>query len=288
VATYILRNAEQLNKDFYVRLDENFIYSKAMTLSVILENHEKFLAENQASFSDISEKKYKETLAAEIHFSELLQFEAFFALLLAPYQQLPHWLYLTAYKTNELKDAMIDFRDGNFSKITSGVADTAEDFFNISIYSGFVKSTDEKPWSKNIENIHDVVHRMADKYIDAKEFNAYKHGLRVYTGETALKIVDNNKPNDPGVSWRSRDSLVFLETERREDGDMQVYRAIKHFNPDESINHLYIMKLMISCVKNTRTARLEKRDETQIEVFQDINMEELRKLRVITKFRFNF
>lgn len=279
-----------LDGDFYTGFDENFIYSKAITLYRICEEPEKSgLQKNENDdFEGVSEKKYIEALAAEIYFSELLQFEAMFALLLAIYQNLPHWLYLTTYKTADIKEAASKFISGDFLSITNGVVATSEEFFTHSLYSGYGDTDHKDSWSKSIENISFLTGRMAEKYIEAKEFNAYKHGLRMHTGETLLTIKDNKKPDHPGFSWSSKNSIVFLETEKQSNGEIQVYRAIRHFNPEESINHILIMKQMLASIKNTRMARIQKKDRAELLDFSKLDMEEFKKLKVARKWRMNF
>ncbi len=279
---YILRDASRLNKHFYKGLDENFLLSKALTLYKIADCHEKFLSEQKGDedFEGIDPKKYREALLAEIHFSEILQFEAVFALLIAIYQDLPHWLFLTTYKTAEIKSWVADYMAGNFAGISNGKAASAEEFFDLSLYANYVGNKDEKdyPWSKNIENIDWLLRRMGEKYLNSSEFNAYKHGLRVHTGETAIRIQPNDDPDHPGFGWRSENSLVFLELKDIGEGGLTVHLTTKHFNPLEALNHLHIMRIMASCIKRTRLARLNGESGVEINTFFEINQKQFQEL----------
>jgi hypothetical protein len=115
----------ELNRRFYQRYDENFVFNKALALACILEDQEKFKLLT-AEYRDIDPSrindKFFETLRAELHFTEMHQFEGFFALLIAIFKDLPHWIYLTAYHTSQIADAIHQFIKGDIKTLTGGMA----------------------------------------------------------------------------------------------------------------------------------------------------------------------
>ncbi len=111
----IIRNPKQLNLRFYEGFDHKFLYRKAQTIMYLVNEQERFkeqvkqaeeanedITSNYLHSQDIDDKFF-EGLRAEVYFTEMHQFESFFALLIAVFQKLPHWLYLTTYKTGEIK-----------------------------------------------------------------------------------------------------------------------------------------------------------------------------------------
>ncbi len=175
---YIINDPEGLNLKFYQKYDEDFLYRKADTLLFIAEEHEKFRSFVQENDGDVEgiDSKFVETLRAEVHFTEFHQFEAFFALLIAIFQDLPHWLYLTTYPPGEIKKKVRLFLDEDIKTLTNGKLNSLEDFLNHAIYAGFVSNKQKiaDNWQTNLDNIAWLLRRMSQKYLDGTEYNAYK------------------------------------------------------------------------------------------------------------------
>ena len=216
--TYFLRDAKDLNLQFYRSYDEAFLFRKAETLMRLADDVEKYksalLEEDSGNFD---EKKFIETLNAEIHFTEFHQFEAFFAVLIAGFQNLPHWLYLTTYTSREIKQKVNAFLDKDLKTVSDGLVDNSNDFVNSAVYAGFMSDSEgvAQNWQQNIDNIFWFITRIARKYIDATEYNAYKHGLRVITGPTFFKLYPTGQP-DRGLQYSSENSIRFLELDEVE------------------------------------------------------------------------
>ena len=196
--TYFLRDEKDLNLRFYQSYDEAFLYRKAETLMLLVDDVEKYksalLGEDSKNFD---EKKFVETLNAEIHFTEFHQFEAFFAVLIAVFQDLPHWLYLTTYKSREIKEKINDFLERDLKRVSNGLVDNSDDFIKAAVYAGFTSDNEgiAQKWQENIDNIFWFITRLARKYINGTEYNAYKHGLRVLTGPTFIKFSPTGQPD---------------------------------------------------------------------------------------------
>ena len=275
---YIVRNPGQLERRFYDGFDHKFLFRKAQTLMYLFEQREQFKelltkgeeqSENTGSeylnSQDIDEK-YFEGLKAEVYFTEMHQFEGLFALLLAPFQELPDWLYLTTYKTGQIKQAVQNFLDRQIKAITQDKVDNKKDFIIHAVYAGFPLSDENR--EATLENITWFLERQAKRYLEAVEYNAYKHGLRVLTGPShfSLRLNDaNGVPHGPAyVLGASEDAFSFLELEDKGEGGLTVVEVNKHFNPEESFLNLYTMQVLLGEVKKTRLARIT--GETQIEI----------------------
>ena len=210
---FYLNNPVELNKKFYKHYDEAFIMRKAEVIVSIVDKIDDFkdflIEDNRKDFFE--KEKYIETLNAELHFSEFQQFEAFFAILIAIYQNLPHWLYLTTYRTSEIKEKVEAFLKNEITIVSNGVANSPCDLVNEAIYGNFQSDDPEikMNWEINIENIIWFIKRIAKKYMEGTEYNAYKHGLRTFIGPTFFRLFPKGEPQK-GINFKSDDSINFL------------------------------------------------------------------------------
>lgn len=286
---YVIRDCQQLNVDFYRRLDESFLWNKAITLHSVTENCDKFFEISEIKTeNDNDRKKYIEALNAELHFTESHQTEGLFALMFAAFQELPHWLYLTAYQTKEIKDGITKFVEGDIKSLTQGLLNTQKEFVQYSVYANFKPTDQEKAgnWDKNLDNLVWLLKRIGKKYLEASEYNAYKHGLRVFTGEFALFISPDSKPEQKTCFGHSKDSLSYLELKDIGEGGLTVREVTKHFSPTESFNHLFIMQRILDTIKHTRLEKLtRKKGGVQLNTFFGIDQSEFNKLSTKTEFR---
>ncbi|HYT36100.1 MAG TPA: hypothetical protein VEL49_02895 [Ktedonobacteraceae bacterium] len=294
---YILRNPGIVMKRFYDSFDHKFLYRKAQTLMFLVNERERFTkmvkqveetseeGTNKYLPSQDIDDKYFEGLRAEIYFIEMHQFEGFFALLLAVFQKLPHWLYLTTYGTTEIKTAIQHYVDGNISAVTNGAVNTVEDFVIHSVYAGFSPDEQDKDghWKESVEALDWFIKRAGKRYLEAaSEYNGYKHGLRVLTGHSKLAMWPNDAAGNPQgqgfVMGDSEDSVSFLTLEDKGEGGETVVEVTKHFNPKESFEHIQIMQLILDEVMRTRRGRINK---DSLEYLQTIfiDREELQALR---------
>jgi hypothetical protein len=273
---YIIREPDRLNQRFYEGFDHKFLYRKAQTVMYLFDQREQFKemiqkieeqnenSENEYLTSQDIDEKYFEGLKAEVYFAEMHQYESFFALLLAIFQEHPHWLYLSTYKPGEMREATKQFIDGNIKAITYDKVKSKQDFIIHGIYSGFLLSEENR--DNTLENIIWFLERIGQRYLDASgymsgEYNAYKHGLRVLTGRSQFSIRANDANGIPQghgyVLGASDDALSFLELEDKGEGGLTVMEVNKHFNPEESFLHLHMMQTLLGEMKKTRLARMK-------------------------------
>lgn len=284
---FLIRDPDGLNLLFYQSYDEGFLLRKADTLLFIAEHSgefREFIAKNGGD-PEAVDKKYLETLRAEVHFAEFHQFEAFFALLIAIFQDLPHWLYLTTYPVGEIRQRVKAYLERDVSTLTNGLLSTLDDFLNWAIYAGFLSTEKDKieNWQANLHNIDWLLTRIGRKYLEGSEYNAYKHGLRVMTGPSYFRFRPSGSPTG-GISFTSDDSLKFLEIEASEEGNRIVRKTFKHFNPEESIHHLSFMCDILEMVKVVRLARLRGEDSAELKTFFGLKKEDISKLMTRTKW----
>ncbi len=297
---YILRNPKQLNVRFYEGFDHKFLFRKAQTLMYLFDQRDQFKdmvarvdeqSENTSNEyltgKDIDDK-YFEGLKAEVYFTEMHQFECFFALLLAMFQKLPHWLYLTTYQPGEIKHAVQKFLEGHIKAITNDLVDTKMDFIVHAVYAEFPLSDTSR--EATLDNLVWFLERLGEKYLEAvDEYNSYKHGLRVLTGPSqfSLRLNDaNGVPHGPAyVLGASEDAFSFLELEDKGEGGSTVVEVNRHFNPEENFLHLYMMQVLLGEMKKTRLARLRGETEIEIMTLTTIDKDNIQSLRKFFTWR---
>ncbi len=256
---YLVRDPKALDLMFYSNYDDNFIFNKAMSLLSILDlgDEYKLLAEKSKLPPFEINRKFFEALEAEIYFSEFHFFESFWGLAIAIFQDSPHWLYLTTYETKEIKEKVSAFLNEDVKTLTNDRLTNFNDLVNQAIYTDYTFTEKVRPnWQTNIDNILWALQRIGRKYLDAKEYNGYKHGLRVMTGPTSFAIYPDGEP-DKASGISSDHSLIFLETQSKGEKELTVHQTVKHFNLNESINHILLLNMMTSTIKSTRLAKLK-------------------------------
>lgn len=228
--TYYLKDPKDLNIRFYQSYDEGYLLRKAEIIASTVDNFDEFtnfleVSKNTPTFE---KQKYLEMLNAELHFSEFQQFEAFFAIFIAIFQELPHWLYLTTYTTREIKQKVKAFLEKDIKTVTNGFIENINELINEAIYANFLSDKEEiaHHWQANIDNIVWFIGRIAHKYLEGTEYNAYKHGLRTFTGPTYFQMFPTGEP-ERGIRFESDDSIRFLELDEIEKSVFSSQRNIQ-------------------------------------------------------------
>lgn len=270
---YVIRGTDHAqNLRFYERYDEHFLFNKVITFLYILDEGEPaikrmeewLIANGGASFSE----KYLESIRAEIFFTALHQCETFFALLIALFQPLPHWLYLTIYETQEIKQAVEQIVANRIGDVTSGRTTNIQDFIKVAVYSEVMVADTQlaSRWDENIDNVAWLVKRIGEFFLKYdRAYNSYKHGLRVMTGPHQLSIglqnPDGTIRGPMHVIQASEDSVTYLQRElvREVDGkkEIPISEVTKTFNPSEASFYLMKMSQMLETIKATRLMALK-------------------------------
>ena len=86
---YSVNDPQRLDLEFYSDYDERFLYQKVTLLGIALDNAD-LLDEISDHELPGERDRTRHALAAELLFTELHQFESFFAILNARFQDLPH------------------------------------------------------------------------------------------------------------------------------------------------------------------------------------------------------
>lgn len=279
---------------FYERYDEHFLFNKVATFLYILDEggsaikqiEERLIANGGASFSE----RYLESIRAEIFFTALHQCETFFALLIALFQSLPHWLYLTIYETKEIKQAVELIVANKIGDVTDGAITTIQDFIKAAVYNEVMTADPQlaSRWDENIDNAAWLVKRIGMFFLKYdRAYNSYKHGLRVMTGPHQLSIglqnPDGTTRGPMHVIQATEDSVTYLQKEpmREVEGakEIPISEVTKAFNPYEASFYLAKMSQMLETIKATRLTALNGGGPVEsINTFYGLDRDEVRRL----------
>lgn len=220
----IFAGVSDQNLHFYQRYDERFLFNKVATFLYIIDEGAHVVTQiQQRSFPHVDASfsaRYQESLRAEILFSTLHQCESFFALLVALFQPLPHWLYLTTYETKEIKQAVERIVARRIEAVTNGAISTTCEFISVTVYTEVMTADPELAgrWEENLDNAAWLIERIGIYFLRYDRVcNSYKHGLRVMTGPHRVGIApqgwDGAVQGPMRVIQASEDSLTYLQKE---------------------------------------------------------------------------
>jgi hypothetical protein len=91
---------------FYQAYDESYLYHKGLALGFALNEQERFhtfVQHPDVTSAELLDTRWEEALRAELFFTFMHQFESVFALLRAPYQDQPTWVYMTNYDPGDVE-----------------------------------------------------------------------------------------------------------------------------------------------------------------------------------------
>jgi hypothetical protein len=133
------------------------------------------------------------------------------------------------------------------------------------IYAGTVPQDEavRSQWDQNLDNVYWLIPRMAERYIEAAaynggEYNAYKHGLRVMVGPSAISFRRQGAEGEtPAFGAASEDALRFLRWEEVAENRRTIHEVTKHINPEESLFYIGVMHHILETTVATRLAGLE-------------------------------
>jgi hypothetical protein len=259
-----------LQIQFYEGYDENFLSIKTLALNFAIRERGKFsqfIDNYEVTSFQMTDAEFLDALHAELFFTFVHQFESFFALLCAHYQEEPHWVYMTRYRIEDVKKLVNLFLNDDIKTLTNGAAKTRSEFVQTALYQGYRGDAgiSDSQWEINLSNVAWIIERMARQYLYGRvAYNSYKHGLRVTTG-TALRpryLEDSSEIRiGLGVEIISEDTLTYLELEEDSHGNDVLQLVTKFFSPEECTFYSSAMLKMIETMKYIRLSLLGGRTE---------------------------
>ncbi|HWR35714.1 MAG TPA: hypothetical protein VN622_07590, partial [Clostridia bacterium] len=286
------RPREVAESRFYGGYDPEFLFRKVELLYTAYQHRDEFKrfvnaatgAENDESLTD----QYFRGLAVEIHCSTFQQIESLFALLIAVFQNLPHWLYLSRYTNEEMLGKIKGFAAGHVADISGGACQTASQFVTKAIYAGVAEAETGPRWKRTREDLAWFLSEMATRYIKGRdEYNAYKHGLRMLPGDGAQLLVEVGRgTGDFRRILSMGHSLSYLEVEKRPT-DYITREVTKEINPEDSFQAAYIMSEIATTACKIRLAVIRGEKGVETPTFE-IDRASLVRLKPVARFALPF
>lgn len=281
---FIFFDSKALDQEFYSGYDERFLHRKVKILGALLENSQLLESFMDAETAQDERGRMLHSLAAEILFTEFHQFESFFAILLAPFQPLPHWIYLNTYSTGDIRSKARQFVKGAFNDLLNDQAADRNTFLRSAVYQGYAGDAGSaEAWDASFDNLWWIIYRMAEKYIDAEEYNSYKHGLRMMSASSTMALSSNPVDLSNAFVMRSPNSITHLKFKKGTNGT-SVSIETKAFNPLESQAHVRLMADILANIKRIRLAALTGQERVEVMLYSKIDREALQKLATCQKW----
>jgi hypothetical protein len=280
----LFRIPHEADLRFYDGYDPKFLFRKADTLFFVYQNRDEYrkFVETCGGSAEEMDDNYFHGLAAELHCSAMQQSECFFALLLAAFQPLPHWLFLTSYR-NEMRERAQALIEEQIEVVTSGICKQPRHFVAKSVYPG-VDLPDDPEWTTALDSIFWFISEMGKCYLSGGEYNAYKHGLRVLPGEHNF-MVDISGSGDFRTFLSMPHALSYLEIDSQVDG-RYVNEVTKQIDPLHAFHSIQIMASIAEVVCSIRLGGLQKQ-EVQIKKLM-IDKDGFASLRPVARFTRSF
>lgn len=250
-----IRHYEQKQPDllFYDAYDTGFFTAKGSVLAKVIEHFDE-AKEFFTPFGLYLEDKDKARFKLDLYFSEFQCFEALFALMMAPFQAEPHFIFMCKYNPRKLKEQLEAYLKGDIASITSGKIQTESDFMGESVYLGYKPDESPDKWPDNLDSLVWLFERLARRYVNALEYNSHKHGLRVFYNGPSSFGLSMTGHEEMMFRWESEDSIRFFEIDGTDPNLIVLNEVIKHFDLGENLHNLYLMEAMIETICTTRRA----------------------------------
>ncbi|MGD9535945.1 MAG: hypothetical protein AB7P52_01955 [Alphaproteobacteria bacterium] len=264
---------------FYRRFDDAYFYKKALTLYHGLQNKDALLLFFQTDPGGLmgSDDSVVDMLKVEIHLAELDLTELLFAFLVAPFQPMPHPVFMAGYRRDLVRWAIDRFIAGDAAALSNETLRTRAELIEWSLYARLVPAQRGEEWARNLANITRLLEIAGQRYLNASELKPLARGLHIRRDETeTARFLDG--PEADAAREGLTEWVAYHRTRRRKDGKASFYRMIKAVSPERSVNLVYMMTMLLRSLRETRLARLEGRSRAPIHSLASIDAAMLDKL----------
>lgn len=199
----------------FTSYQHSYIFEKAALLKGIIDNPVSIIDSIQGNdgIQFIDHEAVTSHLKAEIHFSMYHALESMFAMIFALIKQPNNvWKWLSTYNFYKFNKMIAEVADSNISVISEkSELETIEFLFFKNCPREFV----EQAQTKNaMQTISKILTFCAKEMIDKSEYNSYKHGLRIISGDLRLKLVNENESINKTID--KSPGFVYLNTKNNE------------------------------------------------------------------------
>lgn len=206
---------ENYDELLFTSYQNSYIFEKATLLKGVVDNPVSIIDSIQGN-GDIQFRNHEAItshLKAEIHFTMYHALESMFAMIFALIKQPNNvWKWLNTYNFYKFNEMIAEVADSNISVISEkSELETIELLF----FKNCPKEFRGQVQTKNaIQNISKILTLCANEMIDKNEYNSYKHGLRIISGDLRLNLVNENESKEETID--NVPGFVYLDTKNKE------------------------------------------------------------------------
>lgn len=261
---------DQLNKTFFDSYDPHYWKTKMNINMRMLNNidslYDGFFPEEKV----LTKTKVKQHLELEIHYTYYHMLEALFALMFSLLQDdVVPWIWLSSIKRNNLKKFNRNIGkilEAKYNEVFGLEPDGVIKKFiypNIDIENKTIQGIN---WAENVKALSDYMKCFAADLLDKIEYNSYKHGFRVFCGESSLAIGAQGGNIKHQVIAPSSTNMFLLV---KEDSDAVLEYSVLHKTLDfkRSLKLSEIAYVIICQAINTRKTIINKENGCNISFF---------------------
>jgi hypothetical protein len=269
---------ERMNREFWRSYDTEHWFFKIKTYDLLLENTEEFFEElGDEELQEKSVEAFHQAIESEIVFTFYHITESLFMLIGVCNSTVP-WLEMKHIRVREIADFIRD-------TVTD---EDWEDGALKSIFYPNMRAPEEHEGTmeESLDFIEEYLARMSHRYLDNDIYNEYKHGLRLSTSESSIRIAPEEEPGGeagPVVFGREGTAHVYLNEEEAYREDSEVYHELEKvtsgFDYELFVQLCYINYLLIDQIIRIRqeAPRGEEDEEKRVSVtsFHDFDIDEI-------------
>lgn len=260
------------DKLLFTSYQHSYIFEKAALLKGIIDNPVSIIDSIQGNdglqFSNYG--AITSHLKAEIHFSMFHALESMFAMVFALIKQPDNvWVWLNNYKFNDFNKMIAKIADSNISAISEkNEFETIEFLFFKNCPKEFVEQVKTK---NAIQNISEILTLCANEMIDKSEYNSYKHGLRIVSGDLRLDLVNEKESKRETID--NVPGFVYLSTKNKEPARI----VPKQYSYERSYKIIRVSSQLTSLMVNQRKLEYSGTVNCNIETtdFSEIDVDDI-------------
>jgi hypothetical protein len=284
---------------FYKEFPYKYWLYKAEMLYKMIGDDESLLHDSDGNLEALggNEKEFKQMLKYELHFTYYHQAEALFELIFALEKVINDskyvWLELSKGKSGDMhrfnkkikqiSNGSDQLRNKKVS-LTDGRNITFYEWLIFDVFVSELEKTDQQV-KTSIEKVDNIIQVAADDLASKKEYNAFKHGMRVLHLFKYFKITDKEKQKFE-LNFDLSNSFTYInfpkdnEEEGTKEGDIQA--VTKGYTPKQDLFKIKLITFLMSGIIESRKMRYFGKGKI-MEFFEYDILEKLNELRPKTE-----
>ncbi|NBC28281.1 MAG: hypothetical protein GVY08_15575 [Bacteroidetes bacterium] len=257
---------------FYKQFPYKYWLFKAEMLHEMIERDESNFNDKDGNLEALggSSKEFQQMLKYELHFTYYHQAEALFELIFALEKVMSEskyvWLEMSQYKPRDMQrftkkiQRLANGSDELRTKKVNLTDGREISFYEWLIYDAFVPEIkkSEEQVKVSTEKVDDILLFAAKDLSDKKEYNAFKHGMRVLHLFDHFKIGDKEK-NKFELNFDLKNSFTYVnypKNKQRSDGKAGDVQAVtKGYSPKQDLMKIKLITMLMTGIIEVRKMR---------------------------------